>query len=396
MPPNRKPKNKTNSAQIPRVAVLVDTSSSWGRQIVVGIHDYIRKHERWQMFIETRGLQEQWSVPADWRGDGVIARISNPRLAADLKARRIPVVNVSGIQMDGIDFPRVSNDLNAVGRLAAKHFLDRGFRSFAYFSLTGLSYVMQLQESFSQAVKVAGGECHIYAVKPTLGAEMNWNSDLTQLGQWMKSLPKPLGMLAWDYSSGRAIMFAAELAGLLVPEEVAVLSGGDDDLLCEVLQTPMSGVRAASEQIGHEAARVLDGMMGGGKAPKNPIFFPPAKIITRHSTDTLAIHDATVVKALNYIRQNANKPLQVFEVCRAAGVSRRVLERKFIQALGRPPATEIRRVHMERAKQLLAETQMSIPDVAEASGFTSPEYMAIRFRMDLKTSPFRYRKEVRK
>ncbi len=382
--------------KIPRVAVLVDTSSSWGRQIVTGIHDYIRKHERWQMFIEARGVQEQWSVPAGWRGDGIIARISNPQLAADLKARRIPVVNVSGIQIPGINFPRVSSDLNAVGRLAARHFLDRGFRSFAYFSLTGLSYVFELQESFSRAVKAAGGECNIYTEKPAQGAEMDWNTDLTQLGQWLESLPKPVGVLTWNYSSGREIMFAAELAGLLVPEEVAVLCGGDDDLLCEVLQTPMSGIRTASEQIGHEAARLLDKMMRGGKPPKQPVFFPPSKIVTRHSTDTLAIHDATMVKALNFIRQNANKPLQVFEVCREAGVSRRVLERKFIQTIGRPPATEIRRVHMERAKQLLAETQMSIPDVAEASGFTSPEYMAIRFRMDLKTSPFRYRKEVRK
>lgn len=392
----RKLKTKSSAAKIPRVAVLVDTSSSWGRQIVVGIHDYIHKHERWQMFIETRGLQEVWSVPAGWLGDGIIARISNLQLAADLKARNIPVVNVSGIQLPGVDFPRVSTDLKAIGRLAVQHFLNRGFKSFAYCSLTGLSYVLQLQESFAQAVKAAGGECNIYAAKPGLGAEMDWNSDLTQLGEWMKSLTKPVAMLAWDYSSGRAIMFAAELAGLVVPEEVAVMCGGDDDLLCEVLHTPMSGIRAASEQIGHEAARVLDAMMHGAKPPTKPIFFPPSKIITRHSTDTLAIHDATLVKALNYIRQNANKPLQVFEVCRAAGVSRRVLERKFVQALGRSPATEIRRVHMERAKQLLAETQMSIPEVAEASGFTSPEYMAIRFRLDLKASPLRYRKEARK
>ena len=348
------------------------------------------------MFIEARGVEEQWSVPPGWQGDGIIARISNPRLAADLKARRIPVVNVSGIQIPGIDFPRVSTDLNATACLAAKHFLDRGFKSFAYFSLTGLGYVIQLQEAFIQAVKTAGGDISVHAEEPVQGAEIDWNTDLTQLGQWLKSLPKPVGVLTWNYSSGREIMFAAELAGLLVPEEVAVLCGGDDDLLCEVLQTPMSGIRTAAEQIGHEAARLLDKMMRGGKPPKRPVFFPPRKIITRHSTDTLAIHDATMVKALNFIRQNANKPLQVFEICRAAGISRRVLERKFIQALGRSPATEIRRVHLERAKQLLAETQMSIPDVAEAAGFTSPEYMAIRFRMDLKTSPFRYRKGVRK
>lgn len=137
-------------------------------------------------------------------------------------------------------------------------------------------------------MKVAGGECNIYAEKPAQGAEMDWNSDLTELGAWLKSLPKPVGVLTWNYSSGREIMFAAELAGLLVPEEVAVLCGGDDDLLCEVLQTPMSGIRPTSEQIGHEAARVLDGLMRGGKPPSKPIFLPPSKIITRHSTDTLA------------------------------------------------------------------------------------------------------------
>lgn len=378
-----------------RVAVLVDTSSSWGRHIVEGIHDYIHEHGRWQMFIETRGLQEEWSVPPDWQGDGIIARISNPRLADDLKSRRIPVVNVSGIQMPGIDFPRVSNDLNAVGRMAAQHFLDRGFRSFAYFSLTGVSYVFQLQESFSKVVKAAGGECNIYATKPALGAEMNWNSDLTQLGQWMKSLPKPLGMLAWDYSSGRAIMFGAELAGLMVPEEVAVLCGGDDDLLCEVLQTPMSGIRAASEKIGYEAARVLAGMMSGGKPPEEPIFFPPDKIITRHSTDTLAIQDRALARALSFIRENDSHRIEVKDVTRHAGVSRRALEQKFMKVLHRTPASEIRRVHLERAKRLLEETDLPIPDVAESAGYGSPEYMAGVFRSELQTTPLKYRKQIR-
>lgn len=378
-----------------RVAVLVDTSSSWGRHIVEGIHDYIHEHGRWQMFIETRGLQEEWSVPPDWQGDGIIARISNPRLADDLKSRRIPVVNVSGIQMPGVDFPRVSTDLNALGQLATQHFLDRGFKSFAYCSLAGLSYVLQLQESFAQAAKAAGGVCNIYAAKPGLGAEMDWNSDLTQLGEWMKSLPKPVAMLAWDYSSGRAIMFAAELAGLMVPEEVAVLCGGDDDLLCEVLQTPMSGIRAASEKIGHESARLLAGMMSGGKPPEKPIFFPPDKIITRHSTDTLAIQDRALARALSFIREHDSHRIEVKDVTRHAGVSRRALEQKFTKVLHRTPASEIRRVHLERAKRLLEETDLPIPDVAESAGYGSPEYMAGIFRSELQTTPLKYRKTIR-
>lgn len=289
----------------------------------------------------------------------------------------------------------MSNDLSAVGRLAAQHFLDRGFKSFAYFSLTGLSYVFQLQESFSQAVKAAGGECNIYATKPALGAEMDWSSDLTQLGKWLKSLPKPVGMLAWNYSSGREIMFAAELASLLVPEEVAVLCGGDDDLLCEVLQTPMSGIRVASEQIGHEAARVLDAMMCCGKPPATPIFLPPSKIITRHSTDTLAIQDQALARALSFIRKNDAHRIEVKDVTRHSGVSRRVLEQRFIQVLHRTPASEIRRVHLERAKRLLEETELPIPDVAASAGYGSPEYMAGVFRSELQTTPLKYRKAIR-
>ena len=396
MSSTRRSKSWLNAGQVPRVAVLVDTASSWGRRIVTGIHHYVRQHERWQMFIEARSTEEEWSVPPGWRGDGIIARISNTRLAADLRARRIPVVNVSGIQLPNVDFPRVSSDLNAHAGMAAKHFLDRGFKNFACFSLTGLSYVTKVQEAFVRGVEATGGKCSIYAEKPVHGAEVDWNVDLTQLGKWLKSLPKPVGVLAWNYSSGREILFASEMAGLLIPEEVAVLSTADDDLLCEVLQTPMSGIVSAAEQIGHESARLLDQMMRGSQPRSQPMLFPPLKVVCRHSTDTMAIHDPIMVKALNFIRQNAAKQLKIPAVCRAAGVSRRVLELKFAKVLNRSPASEVSRVHLERAKQLLVETELSIPEVAEASGFTSPEYLAIRFRLDLRTSPLRYRKEFRK
>jgi LacI family transcriptional regulator len=224
---------------------------------------------------------------------------------------------------------------------------------------------------------------------------MDWNSDLTGLGQWLKSLPKPVGILAWNYSSGREIMFAAELAGLLVPEEVAVLCGGDDDLLCEMLHTPMSGIRVASEQIGHEAARVLDRMMRGGKPPLESVFFPPSNIITRHSTDTLAIQDRALARALSFIRENAANRIEVKDVTRHSGVSRRALEQRFMQVMRRTPAGEIRRVHLERAKRLLEETDLPIPDVAESAGYGSPEYMAGVFRSELQTTPLKYRKEIR-
>jgi LacI family transcriptional regulator len=218
---------------------------------------------------------------------------------------------------------------------------------------------------------------------------------LVRLGDWLKNLPKPVAILTWNASSSREIIYACQEAGLLVPEEVAVLSGSDDDVLCELLQIPVSAILAAAEQIGHEAARVLNGLMRKRTAPKKLILIPPLGVVARQSTDTLAIKDPALVAALRFIRANAPKPIQVNDVARHAAVSRRVLERRFIHLLGRTPAAEIRRIHIERAKKLLVETDVAIPEVAESSGFGSPEYMAYVFKAELDQTPLRYRKETR-
>ena len=380
---------------LPRVAVLVDTSTSWGRRILQGINNYARKHGPWQLFVEARGMEERLRVPPGWRGDGVIARVRDAQMAEELRALRAPVVNVSGIQLAGVHFPRVTTDLRASADLALAHFLDRGFRHFAYFSLTGLPYVATQQDAFVEAVRQAGYECAVRAVKPRTGAEPDWNLDLAALGDWLRSLPKPVGLLTWNPSSSREIVYACQAAGLLVPEEVAVLCGADDDVLCELLQVPLSAIHVAAEPIGHRAAEMLDCLLRGQPTPAKPVLIPPLSVVTRQSTDTLAVGDRALVKALNFIRANAAQPLQVGEVARQSGVSRRVLERRFLQALGRSPATEIRRVHLERAKSLLVETDLAIPDVAEAAGFGSPEYLAYMFKVETGKTPLRYRKERR-
>ena len=380
-------------ATTPRVAVLVDTSTSWGHRLHVGIHSY-RKAGPWQLFVEPRGLEERLRLPAGWRGHGIIARIDSVAMAEELAALHIPVVNVSGIELPGISFPRVTTDLNASARLAAGHFLERGFKHFAYFSLRGLSYVASHQKSFADAVAGAGGDFALLTVKPRAGAEPDWNLDLAKLGEWLKGLPKPVGVLTWNPSSAREIIYACQMAGLLVPEEVAVLSGSDDELLCNLLQVPISGIFVAAEPIGYQAAQLLDQLMRGRPAPKQPELIAPSGVTTRQSTDTLAISDAALVKALSFIRQNAARPIQVSDVARQSGISRRVLERRFSEVLSRTPAAEIRRMHLENAKQLLTETDMPIPEVAEAAGFSSPEYMAYTFRQELNTTPRKFRQDA--
>jgi LacI family transcriptional regulator len=333
-------------------------------------------------------------VPAGWDCDGVIARVTNAPMAAELKALKIPVVNVSGIDLPGADFPRVSSDLQASATLAAQHFLERGFRHFAYFSLLGLSYVTTHQTAFVKVVTASGGDFAAFATKPVTGAEPDWGLDLATLGKWLKSLPKPVALLTWNPSSAREVIYAAQVSGLLVPEEVAVMSGTDDSLLCELLPVPVSGTFVAAEQIGHHAARLLDRLMRGQRAPAKPELIAPLGIITRQSTNTLAIQNPTLVKALNFIRRNPAQTMDVNSVAKFAGISRRQLERQFLETLGRAPATEIRRVRLERARKLLLETDLSIPEVAEASGYGSPEYLAYVFHEEFKLSPLKFRKNV--
>ena len=173
------------------------------------------------------------------------------------------------------------------------------------------------------------------------------------------------------------------------------MSGTDDELLCEVLFMPISGIQTPGEQIGHEAARLLDSLMRGKAAPKEPITMKPIGVIPRRSTDTLAIQDRALARALSFIRENSSQRIEVKDVTRHSGVSRRALEQRFMKVLHRSPASEIRRVHLERAKRLLEETDLPIPDVAESAGYGSPEYMAGIFRAELQTTPLKYRKEIR-
>jgi LacI family transcriptional regulator len=379
----------------PRIAVLVDTSTTWGRRVVTGINNYAQKHGPWQLFVEARGLEERLQVPRGWQGEGIIARVGSEAMVRDLQAHHLPVVNVSGILLPAADFPRVTTDMQVTAALAAEHFLDRGFRHFAYFSLLGLSYLAPQQEAFIASVKQAGCDCAVYGVEPHAGAEPDWNLDVEKLAGWLKELPKPVGIFTWNADSGRQVIYAAQRARLHVPEEMALLSGSDDDLLCEVSYIPISGILVAAEQIGYRAAQVLDRLMRGRAAPARPTFIPALGIVTRQSTDTLAIRDHALVRAVSFIRENAANPVQVGTVAQQAGLSRRVLERRFLQVLERTVAEEIRRVHFERAKKLLVETDLPIPEVAEASGFGTPEYFAYVFKRERGQTPLKYRKQIR-
>ena len=378
-----------------RIALLVDTSTSWGRGIVRGVHQQVLHQYPWQLFLEPRGVGETLRLPPSWTGDGVIARVGDEAMAQHLLERRIPVINVSAIQIPRAHFPRVCTDLEAAGRMAADYLLARGFHHFAYLSLQGLEYVARHRDAYARTISQAGYSCALHGVQVRNQTQVtDWNLRIDELAEWLKTLPKPVAILTW--SGGNEVIHACHHAHIAVPEDVAVLSGSDDDLLCELSDIPISAVKQASEQIGRHAAAQLESLMNDPAAPPaTEKLIPPQEVITRQSTDTLAVQDDHLGVALTYIREHLDTAFQVEHVAQKAGLSRRVMERRFMDVLKRSPAEYIRRARLDRARLLLAKTDLSISQVAESSGFGSPEYLAQILRQDTGLSPLRYRQKLR-
>jgi LacI family transcriptional regulator len=207
-------------------------------------------------------------------------------------------------------------------------------------------------------------------------------------------LPKPTGVLAWGVRRGNDIIEEAVHRGIKVPEEVAVL-GDDDELLCEAVQPPLSGVNVPSEQIGLEAAAILDQLIKGEVVACRERKLAPTGVVSRASTDVLAIDDQEVAEAIRLIRSSASHPLTVSDVAESLAISRRSLERRFKEVLNRTIGEEIARVHLEQAKRLLATTEMAVPAVAQASGFGSPEYLATVIKRHTGLTPRQYRRQCR-
>lgn len=379
--------------QQPHVAILIETSTSWGRRLIEGIFAYARTHGNWRFALEPRGINEDEEIPPGWAGDGAIARIRSAKLARKLKRMRIPVVNVSGVIVPGAEFPRVVTDNKLIAEAAVEHLTARGFTHFAYSGIAQRRYVATRAHIFQEVVQAAGFDCRLLLSKPGFRSCSDLSAEQQERVAWLQSLPKPVAVAAWGAVEARRVADAALAAGLLIPDEVAIIGVDTDDLIGEQMQPALSAVQLSTEQIGHEAASLLHRMLlGETVAPLTCI--PPTGIAERHSTDVLAVQEPEVREALRFIRQNAHRSISVDDVLRQVTVSRRVLERRFREILQRSPAQEIRRVHIERAKQLLAQTNLAVPQVAAASGFNYVEHMIPLFRRTVGMTPLSYRRQI--
>jgi LacI family transcriptional regulator len=333
-------------------------------------------------------------------------------MVRELHELGVPVVNVSAIVLRGSDFPRVTTDTDAAAKMAAEHFLERGYRHFAYVGPLDLAHVRGHADAFGRVAETVQASYQVFDYR--LGApgvrhdtghgdgDGSWPQRQRELSHWLARLPKPVGVFSWATEAGVRVLDVCRYLSIPTPDDVAVLGGDDDPLLCDTASPPLSGVLVASEQIGFQAAARLDRLMsatgrarGDGKAEPPAELIRPITVTTRGSTEALAIEDPELRAAMTFLRQNACNPIGVDEIADAVPMARRSLERKFHDLVNRTPLEEIRRLRLARVRELLASTDRSVADIAAASGFGTPEYMTAIFRRFEGITPLRYRRKVR-
>lgn len=375
------------------MALLVETSLASGREILRGIARYIREHEAWALYHEPHSLEEsgpRWL--RRWKGDGIIARIQTRLMAKELAASRIPVVNVLGV-VPNLPFPLVHVDNGAIARLAAEHLLERGFDRFGYFGIEGENWSEQRYASLCAAVAGVQREVPVYRLPRDARGRHSWERAEDKLARWVAALPKPTGILVCSDQRGPQFLEACRRADVSVPDEIAVIGVDNDEPLCEVCLPPLSSIEPGHQSVGYEAAALLDGLLRGLAPPKRPFLVEPQQIVTRMSTDVLAVADPRIGAALRLIRERAHTGLRVEAIAREVGLSRSVLQRRFRELLKRSVHQELLAARVKRARELLVRTDLTLAAVAARAGFKHQEYMGAVFRARLSKTPAQVRRE---
>lgn len=381
---------------VPHVALIIETSLAHGRGILRGISQYLTAHQPWSMYVDQRKLNDPpptWLE--DWDGHGVIMRAQTKSILDVVTRLGVPAVDTLHHFRD-LQVPAVVSDPLVVAKLAVEHLLDRQFRHFAFVGVERAEWSANRRDAVCETLREAGQICHIYSPVSRRRFADSWEGGQQDLAEWLADLPKPVGVIATHDLRALCVLDACRRHGLSVPEQVAVIGVDDDDVLCDLGDPPLSSVQLDVERIGFEAAGLLDHLMKGKKPPTKPITIPPRGVVTRRSTDTVAIAEPTIAKAMQYIREHACNSINVDKVADHCGVSRRHIERNFIKFLHSSPNEQIARAKLTRAKQLLAETDYPLDVVAERCGFTHAAYLNVFFKKHSGQTPGEFRTSVTK
>lgn len=388
--------------RIRQVALLVEWSRVYGRGVLRGIGNYVQTPGRWRVYHTERKLSD--AAPSwlrKWRGDGIIARIENRRLAEQIKRLRLPVVDLFEHENRN-RLPAVLTDNRAIAQLAAEHLRERELTHFAFCGFPGIYSSDERCRCFVENLAAAGHTVDVYdpprrcrkaSISESEAYELQCEDSLVE---WLRSLPKPVGLMTCNDLRAHQVLMICDENKMAVPEEVAVIGVDNDEVICGLSRPPLSSIEQNPEEVGYQAAALLDRLMRGETILEKTIVVVPRGLVARQSTDIVAVPDADVAAALHYIREHACDGLGVDDLLTSMAMSRRTLERRFSGLLDRSPKDEIARVQLGHVKRLLTTTDYPLAKIAQLTGFRYVESMCTLFKRNTGRTPGQYRHQSRR
>jgi LacI family transcriptional regulator len=385
-----------------KVALFLEPSATNDRKLLRGIAKYSRLRGPWLFynkrhpFYMTQGhsIWKQKVLPElkKWAPDGIIAHVDS-RKAKELLELGVPTIVGALVEREYVSSAYWADNNEAIALMAAEYLLGLGFRNFAYCGYPNQYWSQERCEAFVKRIEKSGFKTHIYE-GPNLPSKGFMQEDQVLLSYWLKSLSRPVALMACNDARAQQIIDACVLADLNVPEDVAVLGVDNDDLVCDTITPALSSVALGTEKAGYETAELLHKMMDGKKRKLSRIAIQPTHIEIRQSTDILAIEDPELAKAINFIRTNQQlHEITVDDVVNVTTLARRALEQRFRKVFNRSIYEEIRHTCVERVARMLLETNMPVFQIAANLGFSSSEHIARPFRKEMGMSPKEYRRK---
>ena len=372
-----------------QVILLLESSRGSGRALLRGVANYARHHGFWTFEWEPGGLNEIWPRLSKLEAQGIILR--DGKNISKVLALGIPAV-VVGHNREYASGAHVLSDSAEAGRLASVHLSGCGFKNFAFYGTSRFSWSEARRKGFEDQLAWTGQRVHFFDAS-IVPARMLRGTQHRALSGWLKSLPKPVGIMACNDDYAQHLVVAGKAAQLHIPDQVGVIGVDNDELVCELSSPPISSVAINFERAGFECAELLDRWMRLGTIPLPArITAAATHVVARLSTDILAVEDPQLLKAMRFIRDHARENVRVAEVARAGGLSRRALENRFRWVLGRSILKEIRRIRVDLIAQMLLETDLPVSNIAEALGYENLQHIARYFRREKKLSLVAFRK----
>ena len=375
-----------------RILVTMPTINRPERLKLDGILAYAHEKtgDRWQIDLDFSALTGAPAPISPRRADGVVAYVDSDARRREVVASGIPAVLIEDALVPRRP-PRARHvvtllcDHAAEGRAAADYFIERHFGNFAWLGpRKETEWSRERRRGFEARVAEAGFRCE----------DLSGCPDDSLPGR-LAALPRPCALFASHDFRARQALEAAASGGVSVPHDLAILGVDDDEAICTTVSPALSSLPTNDMRLGYAAGRLLNELLRGGAKGGRTIRFASHRIATRLSTDADALSDRFVADALRHARGHLAGKLDAATLARRIGYSRHMLQIRAERALGHPLGEEIRRMRLEAAKELVAESDAPIAEIAESCGFTSVSHLALRFRERLGMTPLAWRRQMR-